>query len=236
MWNRDVGGLLARRCSQLISLLSSFSLLVPFHFPSSRFSFFLVQLIFTRTDANRPKDEAERHKRTLESKRRWAAKNRAEKRAKRKGTTVEEELGLIEAAEAAEAAAAAAAAASDGKRRGRMASNAQDDEQDENSFSSAAGSSSGHGMRGNQSYHTHHAYAYRDPRAPALASLSSSHGHGHAAVSMHPLQHPEHMLVHAPPAYWHELGQCNRKIIIISSNIFLLLVWSISRSPSSKHQ
>lgn len=63
-----------------------------------------------QTDLNRPKDEAERHKRTLESKRRWAAKNRAEKRAKRKGTTVEEELGLIEAAEAAEAAAAAAAA------------------------------------------------------------------------------------------------------------------------------
>lgn len=49
------------------------------------------------TDINRPKDSAERHKRTLESKRRWAAKNRAEKRAKRKGTTVEEEMGLEEA-------------------------------------------------------------------------------------------------------------------------------------------
>lgn len=36
------------------------------------------------TDINRPKDEAERHKRTLESKRRWAAKNRAEKRVKRR--------------------------------------------------------------------------------------------------------------------------------------------------------
>ncbi|CAD6580531.1 MAG: hypothetical protein CYPHOPRED_001251 [Cyphobasidiales sp. Tagirdzhanova-0007] len=37
-------------------------------------------------DTNRPKDEAERHRRTLESKRRWAAKNRAEKRTKGRGS------------------------------------------------------------------------------------------------------------------------------------------------------
>lgn len=46
-----------------------------------------VPLILTgmsapQSDTNRPKDEAERHKRTLESKRRWAAKNRQDKKGK----------------------------------------------------------------------------------------------------------------------------------------------------------
>ena len=38
-------------------------------------------------DTNRPKDEAERHKRTLESKRRWAAKNRQDKRKDKRPST-----------------------------------------------------------------------------------------------------------------------------------------------------
>ena len=41
----------------------------------------LMFVVFCATDAQRPKDEEERHERTLESKRRWAKKNRDERKS-----------------------------------------------------------------------------------------------------------------------------------------------------------
>lgn len=163
-----------------------------------------------QTDLNRPKDEAERHKRTLESKRRWAAKNRAEKRAKRKGTTVEEELGLIEAAEAAEAAAAAAGRNHNSNNTTTNAGGSvygdEDNAGGDESFTSQDGQSTSgpmlsvtqpQGQPLHQSQHQHHQGYWQDGRPiqqqlPAQPSQTSEHPYPTSLSSQFQYAHPRH--------------------------------------------